>query len=84
MDTDETPNVDGDVPSKQQVGERVLKLLKSAHTRAKSREDAAVCLGYLAIGDGAAFAEWNLRQFLALVKLVSCCFNCDVLCFADS
>lgn len=75
MDTDESPAVaatDADaLPTRLQVGEAVLKLLKSAHTRAKSREDAAVCLGYLAIGDGRTFAEWNLRQFLGLVKLVS-------------
>lgn len=69
---DSDMDVDGaDTPTKQQVSDTVFRLLKSAHTKAKTREEAAICLGYLAIGDGAFFVESNLKQFIGLVKLVS-------------
>lgn len=65
MDVDE----DVTAPTKLQVSDRIFRLLRSAHTKAKTREEAAVCLGYLAIGDGAFFAQSNLTQFIGLVKL---------------
>lgn len=57
-------------PTKHSVAETVLRLLKSAHTKAKTREEAAVCLGHLAIGDGAFYAKSNLKRFIGMVKLV--------------
>lgn len=36
--------------------------------RARVREDAARCLGYLAIGDGEFFTQRNLDKFLAISK----------------
>lgn len=47
----------------------IFRLLKSAHTKAKTREEAAICLGYLAIGDGAFFVRTNLNEFRTLLKL---------------
>lgn len=55
--------------TKTSVSDTVFRLLKSAHTKAKTREEAAICLGYLAIGDGAFFVESNLKQFRTLLKL---------------
>lgn len=64
-------DVDGaETPTKQRVSDTVFRLLKSAHTKAKTREEAAICLGYLAIGDGEFFVQSNLKQFIGLVKLV--------------
>lgn len=57
--------------SKEFVSDTVLRLLKSAHSRPKIREDAATCLGFLAIGDGKYFAAKNLKSFIALIKLVN-------------
>lgn len=61
---------DATVRSKDYVTNTMVKLLKSAHTRAKTREDAAVCLGYLAIGDGKFFAASNLKSFLGMLRMV--------------
>lgn len=57
--------------SKLYVMNAILKLLKSAHSRPKTREEAAVCLGLLAIGDGQFFTERNLNEYLKLLRLVS-------------
>lgn len=57
--------------SKSSLVSTVFRLLKSAHTKAKLREDAAICLGYLAVGDGKYFAASNLKLFMEIVKLVS-------------
>lgn len=77
-DTVAEPNADAmDVDSgestvsKSSLASTVFRLLKSAHTKAKLREDAANCLGYLAVGDGKYFAASNLKLFLEIVKLVS-------------
>lgn len=51
----------------------VLSLLKSAHSRPKIREEAAVCLGHLSIGDGEFFTHRNLLAYTGLLKLVSAC-----------
>lgn len=72
-DPDEKMDVDGDsetrVHTKSMVAKTVLRLLRSAHSRAKIREEAAICLGYLAIGDGAYFTEGNLNAFIKMLKL---------------
>lgn len=63
---------DSDSPiSKASLASTIFRLLKSAHTKAKLREDAANCLGYLAVGDGKYFAASNLKMFIEIVKLVS-------------
>lgn len=49
----------------------ILNLLKSAHSRPKIREEAAVCLGHLSIGDGEFFTQRNLNAYTGLLKLVS-------------
>lgn len=69
---DEQMNVDGDANeySKAFVAQKILFLLKSAHSRPKIREEAAHCLGHLAIGDGAYFTQGNLNAFTKMIKLV--------------
>ncbi|KAL7736336.1 hypothetical protein ACLKA6_014807 [Drosophila palustris] len=47
----------------------VFQLLRSTSARQKIREEAAKCLGYLAIGDGAHFTKRNLDKFLTLAKV---------------
>ncbi|EDV98206.1 GH22981 [Drosophila grimshawi] len=47
----------------------VFQLLRSTSFRQKIREEAAKCLGYLAIGDGAHFTKRNLDKFLTLAKV---------------
>ncbi|XP_030379976.1 proteasome-associated protein ECM29 homolog [Scaptodrosophila lebanonensis] len=51
------------------IFERVFQLLCTTSVRQKIREEAAKCLGYLAIGDGAYFSLRNLDKILSLVKL---------------
>lgn len=72
-DCNERMDVDGDSKlfTKAYVAQTVLQLLKSAHSRPKIREEAAKCLGQLAIGDGAYFTQGNLNAFIKLIKLVS-------------
>lgn len=71
-DCDEKMDVDGEANeySKAFVAQKVLFLLKSAHSRPKIREEAAHCLGNLAIGDGAYFTKGNLNAFTKMIKLV--------------
>lgn len=57
--------------SKAYIAQTVLQLLKSAHSRPKIKEEAAECLGKLAVGDGGYFAQGNLNAFLKMTKLVS-------------
>lgn len=64
-------NVDDGQVTKLQVMNILLQLLKSAHSRPRVREEAAECLGHLAIGDGRFFTTRNLDSFLKLLKLVS-------------
>lgn len=47
----------------------IFSLLRSTSVRAKIREEAAKCLGYLAIGDGKYFTQRNLEKFLSMVKI---------------
>ncbi|EDW09599.1 proteasome-associated protein ECM29 homolog [Drosophila mojavensis] len=47
----------------------VFQLLRSTSVRQRIREEAAKCLGYLAIGDGAHFTKRNLEKFLTLTKV---------------
>lgn len=70
--TDEQMDVDGEANdySKAFVAQKILFLLKSAHSRPKIREEAAHCLGHLAIGDGAYFTPGNLNAFTNMIKLV--------------
>lgn len=72
-DCNEQMDVDGDSKTftKAYVAQTVLQLLKSAHSRPKIREEAAHCLGQLAVGDGAYFTQGNLDAFSKLIKLVS-------------
>ncbi|XP_036334369.1 proteasome-associated protein ECM29 homolog [Rhagoletis pomonella] len=46
----------------------IYTLLRNVSVRARVREDAARCLGYLAIGDGEFFTQRNLDKFLSIVK----------------
>lgn len=66
METDEEPKEF----TKSTVAHKVLYLLKSAHSRPKIKEEAAHCLGNLAVGDGAFFTKGNLDAFIKLIKLV--------------
>lgn len=72
-DPDEKMDVDGDSksdePTKSMVAKTVLRLLRSAHTRPKIREEAAICLGLLAVGDGGYFTQGNLNAFVKMLKL---------------
>ena len=52
------------------VGQKLLYLIQSAHSRPKIREEAAHCLGQLAVGDPAIFTQWNLNAFIKMLKLV--------------
>lgn len=67
----EKMDVDGDSGehSKASVEKCILKILKSAHSRPKLREQAAICLGRLAIGDGKYFAGKNIAAFIGMLKL---------------
>ncbi|KAI9579486.1 proteasome-associated protein ECM29 homolog [Glossina fuscipes] len=47
----------------------VFNLLRSTSVRLKIREEAAKCLGNLAIGDGDYFTQRNLDRFLSIVKV---------------
>lgn len=69
---DEQMDVDGEmnVYSKAFVAQKILFILKSAHSRPKVREEAALCLGHLAIGDGAYFTNGHLNAFTKMIKLV--------------
>lgn len=71
-DVDEKMDVDGEQIdyTKEFVGQKLLFLLKSAHSRPKIREEAVQSLGHLAIGDGAYFTQGNLNAFSKLIKLV--------------
>lgn len=75
-DCNEQMDVDGDSKTftKAYVAQTILHLLRSAHSRPKIREEAAHCLGQLAVGDGAYFTQGNLDAFSKLIKLVS--WNC--------
>lgn len=56
--------------SKLYVGQKLLYLIRSAHSRQKIREEAAHCLGYLAVGDPETFTQRNLDEFVKMLKLV--------------
>lgn len=56
--------------TKSYVIKTIFRLLKSVNSRAKLREDAALCLGYLAIGDGKSLVAGNLQAFLTIMALV--------------
>lgn len=47
----------------------MFNLLRSTSVRLKIREEAAKCLGNLAIGDGDYFTQRNLDRFLSIVKV---------------
>lgn len=66
MDCEEPPKS----YSKSFLAESILRLLKSANSRPKIREESAYCLGYLAIGDAEHFTQKNLNEFKNLTKLV--------------
>uniref|UniRef100_A0A182NSY2 TOG domain-containing protein n=1 Tax=Anopheles dirus TaxID=7168 RepID=A0A182NSY2_9DIPT len=57
------------VTTKASLLETLLTLLQSGHTKAKIREDAAHCLGYLAVGDREYYARKVLERFLGLLKM---------------
>lgn len=71
-DPDEKMEVDDDTNeyTRSYVAQKILYLLKSAHSRPKIREEAANCLGHLAIGDPAYFTAGNLSAFTKMIKLV--------------
>ncbi|XP_055390335.1 proteasome-associated protein ECM29 homolog [Condylostylus longicornis] len=51
------------------IFEAVFHFLKSSSVRAHIREEAAHCLGNLAIGDGAYFTAKNLEKFISYLKV---------------
>lgn len=71
-DPDDKMDVDDDANeyTKSYVVQKLLYLLKSAHSRPKIREEAAYCLGRLAIGDRAYFTQGHLNAFTKMIKLV--------------
>uniref|UniRef100_A0A182W1W8 TOG domain-containing protein n=1 Tax=Anopheles minimus TaxID=112268 RepID=A0A182W1W8_9DIPT len=69
METDEGAENKKTVTTKASVMDTLLTLLQSAHTKAKIREDAAHCLGFLAVGDQKYYARKVLERFLGMLKL---------------
>lgn len=71
-DPDEKMEVDDETNefTKSYVAQKILYLLKSAHSRPKIRVEPAYCLGHLAIGDPAYFTAGNLSAFTKMIKLV--------------
>ncbi|XP_050079558.1 proteasome-associated protein ECM29 homolog [Anopheles maculipalpis] len=55
--------------TKASLMETLVALLQSGHTKAKIREDAAHCLGYLAVGDQQYYARKVLHRFLGMLKM---------------
>lgn len=73
-DANEKMDIDGETTikyTKKYVVQKVFRLMKNANSRAKIREDAALCLGYLAIGDSSTFVAGNLKGFLSIIALVN-------------
>ncbi|KAG5667004.1 hypothetical protein PVAND_015007 [Polypedilum vanderplanki] len=66
--SDEQMEVDDEF-SKEYVLSTIVQLLKSTQTRQKIREESALCLGYLAIGDHEFFAKRTLTHFLDLKRI---------------
>lgn len=60
--------------SKLYVSNKLLYLIQSAHSRQKIREEAAHCLGCLAVGDPATFTQRNLNAFVKMLKMVCTLF----------
>ncbi|KAH8398984.1 hypothetical protein KR222_007687, partial [Zaprionus bogoriensis] len=58
-----------EAPTKVVIFGVVFQLMRCTSARQKIREEAAKCLGYLAIGDGAHFTKNNLEKFLTLAKV---------------
>uniref|UniRef100_A0A182JSK2 Proteasome-associated protein ECM29 homolog n=1 Tax=Anopheles christyi TaxID=43041 RepID=A0A182JSK2_9DIPT len=71
MDTEETEENANKktVTTKASLMETLITLLQSGHTKAKIREDAAHCLGYLAVGDQPYYARKVLERFLGMLKM---------------
>ncbi|XP_058129433.1 proteasome-associated protein ECM29 homolog isoform X1 [Anopheles ziemanni] len=69
METDGDEKVKPVKMTKALLMETLMTLLQSAHTKAKIREDAAHCLGYLAVGDREYYARKVLSRFLGLLKM---------------
>uniref|UniRef100_A0A182P7H4 TOG domain-containing protein n=1 Tax=Anopheles epiroticus TaxID=199890 RepID=A0A182P7H4_9DIPT len=72
MDTDEKTEENANkqqVTTKASLMETLITLLQSGHTKAKIREDAAHCLGYLAVGDKSYYARKVLQRFLGMLKM---------------
>uniref|UniRef100_A0A182JBI6 TOG domain-containing protein n=1 Tax=Anopheles atroparvus TaxID=41427 RepID=A0A182JBI6_ANOAO len=59
----------GSVTTKAVLLETLMTLLQSGHTKAKIREDAAHCIGCLAVGDREYYARKVLTRFLGLLKM---------------
>lgn len=79
---EEKMDVDGDPQlfTKSYVARILLKIVKSTSAKAKIREEAAACLGFLAIGDGKYFTKGNLNAFISLLKLVSWSIRTTIQC----
>lgn len=71
-DASEKMDIDGESIkyTKLYVIQKVFRLMKNPSSRAKLREEAALCLGYLSIGDGPSFVAGNLKSFLSIIALV--------------
>ncbi|XP_053680548.1 proteasome-associated protein ECM29 homolog [Anopheles nili] len=71
METDDAAETAGKKPitTKASLMETLLTLLQNGHTKAKIRQDAAHCLGYLAIGDREYYSRKVLERLLGLLKM---------------
>uniref|UniRef100_A0A1S4H7M0 Uncharacterized protein n=1 Tax=Anopheles gambiae TaxID=7165 RepID=A0A1S4H7M0_ANOGA len=68
-ETEATASKQQTVTTKASLMETLITLLQSGHTKAKIREDAAHCLGFLAVGDRPYYARKVLQRFLGLLKM---------------
>ncbi|KAL7023749.1 hypothetical protein ACKWTF_012762 [Chironomus riparius] len=62
-------NAENYTHSKIYVLNTVGQLLKSSHSKQKVREEAAICLGYLSIGDSIFFSKRVINHFLDMKRM---------------
>lgn len=66
---DKDEDSDNEMHSKMYVLTTTVQLLKSSHSKQKVREEAALCLGYLSIGDNIFFSRRVINHFLDMKRM---------------